>query len=79
MSFDDFDPETDSIEVIDVTSLTEEQWSEIRGLALQIYKSKQYGTDQLRCGVFAFMMWLEKQDAALGMVETDNKGPSNIH
>lgn len=62
-------------EQISIDGLTKEQWSEIRSLAVQIYKSKQHGKDELKCAVHAFLLWVIHNDFDLlaGEVPADDE------
>ena len=52
--------------------MTEQQWSEIRKLAIQIHDSGHVGTDQMKCAIAAFVVWISQQedDFILGEVPT---------
>lgn len=41
-----------------VYSLTSQEWSEIRSLAVKMYHSGQFGKDHFKCTIAAFMEWI---------------------
>lgn len=40
-------------------ALTPKEWADIKQLAMQIYESKQFGHDQMKCSIAAFLVWSE--------------------
>jgi hypothetical protein len=70
------DDEDEERAIITLETLTPEQWIEIRRIALKIFDSKRYGTDQLKCAVAAFAAWISTQE---GDFACEDPGPDWLH
>lgn len=55
----EWEPDEQSIDVVDIDQLTNKDWIDIKKIAIQIHGSGKMGPDQLKCAVAAFCMWLE--------------------
>lgn len=74
---DDYELEDEQDEeyvVIDINSLTEDDWMDIRKIALRIYESGMTARDQPKSWVTAFVMWLEFKEES-----TKKDGNAGLH
>lgn len=46
---------------IEIRDLTEDEWNEIRRIAVAIHKTGQYGDSQFKSSIQAFVVWMGQQ------------------
>lgn len=64
----------DTVAVVDLSELTDQDWNEIRVIAIRVYSEADPKIDQMRASVIAFLEWLDVNQAKQSLYdERDNK------
>lgn len=45
-----------------IYQLSPQEWAEIKKIAISFHDNNQFGGDQFKCAVAAFMEWISNQD-----------------
>lgn len=67
----------DEMNVQTLGDLSQPEWMEIKKIAMELYHRKEFGGDQMKCAIHAFLAWLNSKDLELGHVITEEKRPKN--
>ena len=58
-------------ERIELSSLTPDQWIEIKSIAVKLFKQGKYSQDQMKVSIYAFLLWLDMQGAILELGDNE--------